>query len=251
MSQTWDFDYFTSLVVSTGVGDTLSEGVGSAAALIVPADGVGDTLSEGVGAAAAVIAWPFDYVSAVVPETGGGDTLSEGVGSVGAAISWPFDFADGLPRGYGDTLSEGVGSVTALGPAFWYTITGNALPAPPAAGAGNTLSEGVGSVGAFNLIVAVTGAGDTLSSSGSIVLGTVVPPGGIRLSPYWVPGEIAYAYFLHEWLGSYEARLGAGAGPLVQIAYGDADTTIAFGGLEPGQYVAVQGRKRVHFMVTP
>lgn len=230
MTQTWDFTYYASLVVSTGAGDTLSEGVG-----------VADIHGE----------WPFDYLSLIQTGTGVGDTLSEGVGAVGTPQSWPFTYWDGVNNvtGVGDTLSGGVGAVSVLGPADWYTIDGVAV-SNVVTGAGDTLSQGVGTVGVYDPIVAVTGYGDTLSASVGTV-GTVVPPGTIRLSPYWEPGEIVYAYLLHEWLGSYEARLGAGAGPLVQIAYGDADTTVAFGGLEPGQYVAVQARKRVHFMVTP
>lgn len=185
--------------------------------------------------------------------TGAGDTLSAGVGTAGTPTYWPFDYWDGVnfSTGVGDNLSQGIGAVTALGPAEWYSITGTVLFAAPAAGSGNTDSTGVGTVGVFDPHVAVTGVGDTLSEGVAVnPLPTVVPPGGIRLSPYWVPGEIAYAYLLHEWLGSYEARLGVGPGPVVQIAYGDSDTTVAFGGLEPGQYVAVQGTKRVHFMVT-
>lgn len=253
MSQTWDFDYYTTLIVVTGVGDTLSEGVGDAGAP-VSVTGAGDTLSEGVGVSLEHAIWPFDYVNLLVPVTGAGDTLSEGVGSAGAEQVWPFDYWDGVNNtaGFGDTLSQGVGSVTVLGPAEWYTIDGIVSGPVSVTGAGDTRSQGVGSVSVQDsLIVPVTGVGDTLSAGGSLVLGTVIPPGGIRLSPYWVPGEIAYAYRLHEWLGSYEARLGVGPGPVAQIAFGDPDTTVAFGGLEPGQYVAVQGRKRVHFLITP
>lgn len=224
----FDFDYYTSIIAVTGAGDTLSEGVGS------------------VGTPAV---FDFDYVSVIVPVTGSGDTLSQGIGAVGTPTLFPFDYWIGALTGFGDTLSEGVGNVGVVAPAAWYTIDGIALSGTT--GFGDTLSEGVGNISVNDPIKPVTGFGDTLSQGGSVPFGTVIPPGGIRLSPYWVPGEIAYAYRLHEWLGSYEARLGVGPGPVAQIAFGDPDTTVAFGGLEPGQYVAVQGRKRVHFLITP
>lgn len=223
----FDFDYYVSIVAVTGAGDDLS---------------------EGVGAVGAPTFFDFDYVSLIIPVTGVGDNVSAGVGVVSTAAYFPFDYWDGSLVGAGDNSSQGVGAVTVVGPAAWYTIEGDV--GASSAGVGDTLSQGVGSVSVYDGIVSVTGAGDTLSEGVGAVT-TVVPPGGIRLSPYWAPGDLVYCYLLHEWLGSYEARLGAGAGPLVQIAYGDPDTTVAFGGLEPGQYVAVQGRKRVHFMVTP
>lgn len=230
MTDYWDFDYYASIVAVTGVGDTLS---------------------EGVGAVHAAQSWDFDYVSMIVSVTGAGDTLSSGAGAVGTATVWDFDYWDGVnsATGAGNTDSAGVGSATAEN-ALWYDIVGVVDSLTAAAGAGDTLSGSGGAVGVFDPIVSVTGAGDT-SSAGVGAVGVVLPPGAIRLSPYWAPGDAVFAYRLEEWLGSYEARLGAGPGPVTQIGYGDPDTTVAFGGLEPGQYVAVQGRKRVHFMVTP
>lgn len=142
MSQTWPFDYFSTAVNATGVGDNTSQGVGAVTTPQV---------------------WPFDYIDPIVPVTGIGNNLSQGVGDVRAPQVWPFDYWDGVAHGagIGDNLSQGAGAVT-VEPGVWYPIDGSV---DAITGIGNNLSQAGDSI---TWLAPVTGAGENLSQAGDL-----------------------------------------------------------------------------------
>lgn len=104
MAQTWDLLLYTNIVSVTGVGDNLSQGVGTASAVQV---------------------WDVDYNVGIVAVTGVGNNISEGVGNVASPQIWHVDYEDGaiaVVTGVGNNLSQGVGTAGADN-LIWYSIT--------------------------------------------------------------------------------------------------------------------------------